>query len=89
MEVSIDKCYPWGVCQCRRHKRRGFNPWAGKRCVTVSSACCPTALMNLESHEWHSGNAGPDGLREIGAGPGHSDQSPHPKHSVAWATQTL
>lgn len=69
----MDKCHPWGVRHCRRHKRRVLG-----RDMSASSACCPMTLTNLESYERHSGNAGPDSLREICAGPGHPDQIPTP-----------
>lgn len=52
----MDKCYPWGVRHCRRHKRRGLG-----RDMSASFAYCQPTLTNLESYERHSGNAGADG----------------------------
>ena len=41
------------ICQCRRHKIRGFNPWVGK--IPWRRAWQPTAVfLPGESHGWRS-----------------------------------
>ena len=41
------------TCQCRRHKRHGFDPWVGK--VLRKRACQPTPVfLSRESHRQRS-----------------------------------
>ena len=35
------------ICQCARHRRRGFNPWVGK--IPWSRACKPSPDSRLEN----------------------------------------
>ena len=41
------------ICHCRRHKRQGFNPWAGKMPWRRSWQPTP-AFLPGESHGWKS-----------------------------------
>ena len=38
------------TCQCRRHKRRGFNPWVRKILLRMKGLLVPVRLRSLVSY---------------------------------------
>ena len=50
------------TCQCRRHKRRGFDPWVGK--IPWRRAWQPTSIFLLGESPW---TEEPGGLQSMGS----------------------
>ena len=50
------------ACQCRRHKRRGFNPWVGK--IPWRRACHPSPIFLPGESPW---TEEPSGLQSMGS----------------------